>query len=61
MVHWVPLESNPDVFTDYAKKLGIDPKWVRSLKRTNIEISHLNENNSLEQIESLKKSDLGLY
>ena len=33
MVHWVPLESNPDVFTDYAKKLGIDPKWVRSLKK----------------------------
>ena len=33
MVHWVPLESNPDVFTDYAKKLGIDPKWVRSPKK----------------------------
>jgi len=27
MVHWVPLESNPEVFSQYAQKLGIDPKW----------------------------------
>lgn len=28
MVHWVGLESNPAVFSDYIHKLGVSPEWV---------------------------------
>lgn len=27
MQHWVPLESDPDVFNVYASKLGLPPSW----------------------------------
>mmetsp|Transcript_13326 Transcript_13326/g.13110 ORF Transcript_13326/g.13110 Transcript_13326/m.13110 type:complete len:111 (-) Transcript_13326:292-624(-) len=27
-LHWPPLESNPDVLSEYLLKVGLDPKWA---------------------------------